>query len=385
MTSRATLVLTCVVTAVHYTGAYMRVPVLPLYARAHGASTAEVGVIVGAQMAAAAFTAIPFGRASDRWGRAPLLLAGIALSALTSVALAAVTTPWALAVVYGAAGVGLSAFTPTVMSLVGDVAAPGAVARAYGWYTTALYAGFGLGPILGGLAAERAGERATFLFAAGVVALALGAAWGLRRIPVAPRPSRGGLAAVLGNRTVVAGWVATLAGLGTWGAIVTFFPLMARDRGLGPSAIGLVLGAQAFVNTLIRVPAGWALDRTRARRGYVLGGMLVGAGLTAAFPLAHEVSGFLLLAAAHGIALGVAFVALGAALSEATTPATRGAAMGGYSTAIYAGFGAAAFALGPIVGAWGYGVGFALAGFCAAATAVGAAVLWRQARPAPTG
>jgi hypothetical protein len=47
------LLLACVITIVHYTGVYVRVPVLPLYAQALGASPAEIGVIVAAHMTAA--------------------------------------------------------------------------------------------------------------------------------------------------------------------------------------------------------------------------------------------------------------------------------------------------------------------------------------------
>src|SRR5574341_2262373 len=97
------LALACLATLLHYTGAYMRVPVLPLYATAHGATPAHVGIIMGASMAVAAVTAIPFGFASDRWGRRTLLLGGMAVSAVTSLLLPLATRSAALMVIYGAA------------------------------------------------------------------------------------------------------------------------------------------------------------------------------------------------------------------------------------------------------------------------------------------
>jgi MFS family permease len=374
------LLLACLITAVHYTGAYMRVPVLPLFASAHGASPAEVGAIVAAHMGLAALTAVPFGLASDRWGRARLLFAGTLVSALTSFALAAVSSLWMLALVYAVAGLGVAAFTPAMMSLVGDAAEPGAVARAYGWYTAALYTGFGVGPILGGAATERWGERPAFL-ASGVItvlALALAAAL-IPRVPLSPRSApRGSLGAALANPEVLACWIVTVAGIGALGTVLTFFPLLAQERGLGPAAIGLVLGVQALVNTVCRAPAGWLLDHSPVRQPYVLAGILSAGLLTASLPLAHRTEEFLLLAAALGLALGVAFVAVGAILTEATTPATRGGAMGGYSTSIYVGFAAAAFGLGPVMGRWGYARGFAIAGVLTAVLAVGASLIRRQ-------
>ncbi len=377
MTAGGKLLLACLITAVHYTGAYMRVPVLPLFASAHGASPAEVGAIVAAHMGLAALTAVPFGLASDRWGRARLLFAGTLVSALTSFALAAASTLWTLGLVYAAAGLGVAAFTPAMMSLVGDSAEPGAIARAYGWYTTALYTGFGLGPILGGAATERWGERPAFLAAGGIIILALAlAAVLIPRVPRSPRSAaRGSFSAALASPEVLASWVVTVAGIGAQGTVLTFFPLLARERGLGPAAIGLVLGVQALVNTVSRAPAGWVLDRSRVRQPYVLGGILSAGLLTASLPLAHRTEEFLLLAASLGLALSVAFVAVGAILTEATTPATRGGAMGGYSTAIYVGFAAAAFGLGPVMDTWGYGSGFAMAGGLTAVLAVGASLI----------
>lgn len=375
--------LACLLTLLHYTGAYMRVPVLPLYATAHGATPTQVGLIMGAHMVVAAISAIPFGLASDRWGRRTLLLGGMALSALTSLSLPLASLPQGLAVIYGAAGLGVAAFTPSVMSLVGDVAAPGAMARAYAWYTTALYTGFGAGPILGGYVAQVWGHRAAFVVAGIVIAAALAAGGTLPPTrAVTARPSPLAAAADLRrNRRVWAGWMATVSGLGLWGAILTFFPLLARERGISPLEIGLVLGVQAFVNTAARVPAGWLLDRTGGRRPYVLGGLGAAALATALLPHASGRADFVLLSAVIGAAFAVTFVAVGAALSEATTPATRGLAMGGYSTAIYAGIGLAAIGLGPVMGRWGYGTGFTLAGAVGALGTLVTATLWGRPRP----
>jgi MFS family permease len=380
MTQRApsALALACVLTFLHYTGTFMRVPVLPLYARAHGATPVEIGVIVGAHMVLSALSAIPFGYASDRWGRRAFLIGGMGISAVTSFLLPLVGAPAALMVIYGVAGLGPAAFTPSVMSLVGDVAEPGMIGRAYAWYTTALYAGFGVGPILGGYVAAFWGEGVAFVLAGGIIAGAtvLGAALPRVETRGARQAASRAFTELRGNRRVWAGWIATVSGLAPWGAIITFFPLLARDRGLGPSEIGLFFGVQAFVNTATRVPAGWLLDRTRARRRYVVGGLLLAALGTALVPSVHAGSHYILLAAGLGAAIAVPFVAIGAALAEATTPATRGLAMGGYSTAIFLSFALASFGLGPVVAIWGLGAGFVVAGLAGAAGTLVAALLW---------
>src|SRR4029453_8224327 len=123
----------------------MRGPVLPLYAAAHGASPTGVGLIIGAHMAVAAVGSIPFGRASDGWGRRPFLVGGMAVSAVTSLLLPLVEGELALATIYGLAGLGVAAFSPSALSLVGDTAAPDRAGRAYAWYSTAHYGAIAIG------------------------------------------------------------------------------------------------------------------------------------------------------------------------------------------------------------------------------------------------
>lgn len=167
-----------------------------------------------------------------------------------------------------------------------------------------------------------------------------------------------------------------MSGLLPVGALMTFFPLLARERGLPPLGIGLVLGGHSLTNTLARLPAGWLLDRSRTRRPYAIGGGLGVALGIALFPHVTDAAGLVLLAGALGAALGVAVVAIGAALSEATSPATRGLAMGGYSTAIYVGFGVGAIGLASPMASWGYGPGFTLAGVLGALGTCLSAALW---------
>jgi DHA1 family multidrug resistance protein-like MFS transporter len=131
------LFLVCLLTFVHYAAAQMRGPIIPLHAVAHGATATGVGLIVGAHMMMAAAGSIPFGRAADVWGRRPFLLGGIGVGAVMSALLPFGESAWVLAVIYGLAGLGVAAFSPSALSLVGDAAAPGRMGQAFAWYATA--------------------------------------------------------------------------------------------------------------------------------------------------------------------------------------------------------------------------------------------------------
>src|SRR5207248_9459160 len=157
---------------------------------------------------------ILLGRASDVGGRRALLWSGMAMTGVTSLLPPLFEGGFALAVIYGLAGLGVAAFTPTAMSLVGDAAAPGAAGRAYAWYATAHYGAIGVGPFLGGLAAEWWGYRAAFVASAVGAALAFALAVAMT-VPPARTISgaRVTFREVRVNPSVWAGWIVAASGL----------------------------------------------------------------------------------------------------------------------------------------------------------------------------
>jgi predicted MFS family arabinose efflux permease len=377
------LAVVCVLTFLHYVGAQMRGPVLPLYAAAHGATATAVGVIVAAHMMIAAVGSIPLGRASDVWGRRPLLLAGMIITAITSALLPLAETTIPLSILYGAAGVGVAAFTPSALSMVGDAAASGAAGRAFAWFTIAHYGAIGVGSFLGGVVAQAAGYRAAFFVSGGVVMVTF--AIGLISLEssntrVASTDARATFADVRRNRVVWGGWIVAFCGLVTQGVVFTFFPLLANTRGLSPARIGLVFLVLGLANTAARIPAGWVVDRTKHPSLYAIGGVLIGSIVTALLPHFRGQVGLLALVAVFGAVNGAAGVAIGVALTQSTTPAVRGLVMGGYSTALYLGLALGSLALGPVIARYGFGTGFWIGGLTGAVGALVAAVLWMRTR-----
>jgi len=382
------VVFVSLLTFLHYVAAQMRGPVVPLYAAAHGATATAVGLIVGAHMAAAAVGSVPLGRASDVWGRRALLLGGMAVGVATSLALPLVDGPLALAAIYGLAGLGVAAFTPSALSMVGDAAPAGKAGQAFAWYSTAHYGAIGVGPFLGGLAAEWWGYRPALVGSAIGIAAALLVGLAL---PISARrhlDQRGGapFADIKENRDVWAGWIVAVSGMLVQGVVFTFFPLLAHQHGLAPAAIGLVFLVLGLANTVARFPAGWLVDRSGWCAPFAIGGVLAASGATALFPHAEGTGPTLVLAAVFGGVSGLAFVAVSAGLAAATTPTTRGLVMGGYSTALYLGLAIGSIALGPVITRQGYEVGFATGGAMGGVGALVAALLWargRAHRPAP--
>jgi predicted MFS family arabinose efflux permease len=371
------LFLVCLQTFVHYAAAQMRSPIVPLYASAHGATATGVGLIVGGHMILAGVASIPFGRAADVWGRRPFLLGGIGLGAATSALLPFAESVWTLAIIYGFAGLGVAAFSPSILSLVGDTAKPGRTGQAFAWYATAHYGAIGVGPFLGGLVAEGSSYR--FAFAGSAIGMVLALAVG-RALPQhlpGTRPASDGStwSAVMRNPEVWVGWILAASGMFIQGVVFTFFPLLAHGRGQSAAAIGLVFLVLGLANTVARLPAGWMMDRSGRYRLYAVVGIAIAAGAAVLIPHIDAPGLLLALVGLFGAVSGVAFVAIGVELSAAGPPSARGLMLGGYSTALYLGLALGSLALGPVITHGGYSVGFAIGGIVGGLGVLLAAIL----------
>ncbi len=348
-----------------YFGAYMRIPVLPLFARQLGADTFEIGIITSLFMMVAGALCVPLGLMSDRLGRKRLILAGLLVSVLTSFVLIYCTSPKQLMGVYLVAGAGIAAFAPTMMSMVSDFTPKTHLGRSYGWYTMALYGGMSMGPAMGGLCGQLLGFKWVFAISGVVILLMFWPA-----LMFLPQPHTSARAAVPGrgsgaifsellrNRSLLACWLVTLSSCFGLGMFITFIPLHASDQGVEVGQIGLIFATQAVVNALCRIPFGYLSDWVSDRKNLVLAGLfgysfsIAGLGISTALPM------FIASAFLMGISMGVAFTAVGALIAEVVPADSRGLAMGGYNTCIYVGIMLCALIMGVITRDYGFRAGF---------------------------
>ena len=101
-------------------GLFLVLPVMALYASAlDGATPLMVGMALGAYGLTQALFQIPFGMLSDRFGRKPLIVIGLAIFALGSVVAAMADT--ITGVVFGRALQGSGAIAAVVLALLADL------------------------------------------------------------------------------------------------------------------------------------------------------------------------------------------------------------------------------------------------------------------------
>lgn len=363
----ALLLLCCAVSCGCYLGSYMRIPVVPLFARTMGADTFQVGMINASFLLMAALLSLPLGVLSDRLGRKRLIMGGLLIISLSSFLLCFSTSVLQMIGVHLLFGIGLAAFAPTMMSFVADFSPPTHLGRSYGWYTLALYGGMSTGPAVGGAIAGWVGFQSTFI-ASGAITFAV-FFMVLCFLPRArqvlvnrpPRRATWDLATgLLKNAPLLACWLVTLGGCLGLGMFVTFVPLYAQDQGVKVGQIGLIFGAQALCNALSRIPFGRLSDRVARRSNLVTAGLIGLSVSIAGLGMAQGIYTFVLFAAGVGISMGMAFTAVGALISEVVRPDTRGLAMGGYNSAIYIGMMVSSLAMGAVIPEIGFRSAFVI-------------------------
>ncbi|HEY8475764.1 MAG TPA: MFS transporter, partial [Chloroflexota bacterium] len=325
------LLTTCLFTLATYVGIHMRMPLVPLYAGTLGADKAEVGLINAGFMIVAAVASIPLSLASDRVGRKPLVVFGVASAGVVSLALPLAKTPLALGLLYLAAGVGVGAFFPAMMALVTDVAGASRAGQAYGWLTLSTQMGMSLGPTVGGVVADALGYASAFLVS-GALVLACAALMHLElpttRPPQTPRAVAPlhGVGLLVRNRLVVAGWLGAMSCTFAWGGLMAFFPLYGQDLGLSTGLIGALLGVHAVANALSRLPAGYVTDRLGRPVPLIVGALLAYALALNLLGQVATLPGLGVMALVMGGAAGTAFVTLGAVVGSSSDPRLRGLA-----------------------------------------------------------
>ncbi len=126
------------------------IPVLQPYARHFGASDLEAGLLMGAFSAVQFFIIPVWGWLSDRYGRKPVILTGLAGSCISYLVLA--NAPNTATLFIGRIMAGLSAGNlVAAQAYIADITTPENRAKGMGLIGVAFGLGFILGPVIGGI------------------------------------------------------------------------------------------------------------------------------------------------------------------------------------------------------------------------------------------
>jgi DHA1 family multidrug resistance protein-like MFS transporter len=359
------LFICCGVAFAGYLGSYMRLPIIPLYAKTIGADTVQIGIINSAFLLMAGILSLPLGILSDRFGRKLFAALGLIVLSATSFLLYFSKTPMQVLWIYLFFGAGVASFGPTMMSFVADFTPPTHLGRSYGWYTTALYTSMSLGPGIGGFIAQQSGFLQVFFISGIIIFLTFWVVVFLlppTRLIMGESPKKEKTSVIirglLKNRPLLSCWLVTLGGCFALGMFITFLPLHAQNQNLTLWQIGLVFAVQGICNAISRIPFGHLSDKVKSRSTLVVIGLVGFAISMAGFGISTRIRHFVSFAVALGTSMGLAFTSIGALIAEVVPVESRGLAMGGYNTCIYFGMMISSASMGPIIRNIGFESGF---------------------------
>jgi MFS family permease len=278
-----------VATFVESTGRFMVVPYLSLYMRDAGVSLGTLGLVLGAAPVANVIFGAWGGQLSDRWGRKPVQVLGVALSGLAMFGFAFTgARPVVLAFLNFMNGMTRTFYRPATSAALADLCPPHKRSEAFALNRIAINAAFGLGPVLG-VAIFQSFPKAGFIIG-GLLNLAVGLYIALvipesapqrtaelHAVPLeSPTPRVGTGSNTRSNASGRTGgstdwaeiardggfWVWTAGMTLVWGSydlIQSFLPLHLRDYGVPLWTYGSILAINAFICVVAQLPASRAL------------------------------------------------------------------------------------------------------------------------------
>lgn len=153
-------------------GMFMVLPVLTTYGMAlQGASEALIGLAIGIYGLAQAIFQIPFGLVSDRIGRKPLIIGGLAIFVLGSIIAAMSDSIWGI--ILGRALQGSGAIAAAVMALLSDLTREQNRTKAMAFIGVSFGVTFAIAMVLGPIITHKLGLHALFWMIAGLATLGI--------------------------------------------------------------------------------------------------------------------------------------------------------------------------------------------------------------------
>ncbi|PIE54063.1 MAG: MFS transporter [Dethiosulfovibrio peptidovorans] len=254
-------------------------PILPLYAVQLGAGGGLLGLVLGIFSLSRLGCSLVAGGLADRLERKYLILFGLSVYTLSSVAYLAVTSVWHMVAIRFFNGMGSAFVIPVAMSIGSDVSKKGGEGKFFGFLQMALFAGIGTGPLISGLMADWLGLQAPFLVMTSLTLMALvGVAWGLPTgLPVSSSSHVGSMKvyrALLRDPVLCRVYVYQFSSALGRGSMLMFLPLIASEAHLTFFKIGVVLSIVSLTTGFLQRFTGLLADRMPKNRLVWVGGTI---------------------------------------------------------------------------------------------------------------
>jgi MFS family permease len=368
------------------------IPLLPLYAQNLGATGIWLGIIFsGFSISRSIFMPI-IGRLSDKKGRKIFICIGLFGYTLVSMIYIHADKAYELAVIRFLQGLFAAMIIPIAMAYIGEISPVKKEGTFIGAFSVSLFAGFGVGPLMGGVLKDHFGMNAAFYAMGGLSLIAFALvllflpelhlykkAWGNPRVSYKM---------MLDNKIIKGITAFRLTNSVGRGMVATFLPIFAHQYlSLSGSEIGLLISANILLTSFLQAPFGRLADKVSRSKLVVVGGVMASLAISL-IPYASDFAHLLVLNMVMGIAGAVSLPAATALAVEEGRNMGMGAVMGVFDMAMSLGLAGGPLLGGLLMDFLGIDYIFLFGGF-AGFVATGLFVWFVKSRggdnPAPTG
>ena len=350
------------------------VPFLPVLATELGATGFALGFLMAAFSLSMGVSQPLVGTLSDRHGRKLFMAAGLAIYSACGFSYVLASSVTDITVIRFFQGFGGGLVFSVSMAYMGDLAPPEHEGRYMGAYNVALFAGFGFGPLLGGILNDYFGMIAAFygMAVSSAAACLLTIAFLPESRPrSAERKSERLFAvfgAILAERRMRGILLVRLAVMLSMVPSFVFLPvLMTQVMGASGVQIGLVIMTRTLVSAALQYPFGVVADRYN-RVAFTIVSVLGMAGVVSLIGFATQFWHLLLLFGLLGVNEALFLPTNSAMTLEGGRSFGMGATIGVVNTAMTIGMFIGSLAAGLLVDQFGFTLAFVLIGVTVASS-----------------
>ena len=271
---------------VSFLGVSIIAPIIPIYAMDLGATGITLGLMIGAFSISQGILQPVVGNLSDRRGRKRFLVIGLLVYAVVGFTYTLAASVEHLILIRILHGTGSAMIVPIAMAYMGDLAPQGQEGRYMGMLNIAIFAGIGVGPVLGGLFLDTMGINPAFYAMSVLTAASLGLV--LVLLPPERSDHEAGLTTgllttfrkMLHNSRVMGMLLPRIATIIVMVPTMGFLPIL-MDRIIGATGIeiGVVISTRTIVNAGFQTPFGRMADRYNKVALLLIGCSVAGAGV----------------------------------------------------------------------------------------------------------
>ncbi len=318
------------------------IPLFPIYVSQKGATNFELGLIVSGFTISQFLVQPFFGGLSDRWGRKPFIVGGLACYGVVTYLYIFANDLYHIFLVRLLHGVGAGMMWPALAAYIVDHSPTERRGESMGLLSAVEMLGFAIGPFLGGILFSLGGMDLPFLSCSILAFVAMAVVWvsisGIPGAMVEPKRwwDRYGFSSL---RFADIRLLCTIgfAEAFVWGTIMTLLPVMASRMGIPPGKIGWLFSAYFIIYIFLQGPVGKWSDRQGRKKPIVLGLSIY---TLAVFLLSQEgsLTYLMVVLAIAGAGLGIYSPSVRVAIADLSSAGVRGGNMGFFFTTRMFGF-----------------------------------------------